>query len=147
MEVLERLFDVDKISIGRAMTGVAQLVGWCPTKWKVASSIPDQGTCLGCRFSPRSMNLQEATDQCFSLTSMFLFLSPSLALSIINKNLKHWVGGEKKKAFLFWIFRLDYHNIPLKQIRVQIKCVYLSKRSCLHHSLLLPSLYSAYCRV
>ena len=30
------------------LAGVAQLVGYCPTKWKVAGSIPGQHTCLGC---------------------------------------------------------------------------------------------------
>ena len=33
-----------------ALAGVAQLVGHCPAKQKVAGLIPSQGTCLGCRF-------------------------------------------------------------------------------------------------
>ena len=40
----------------------------------VVGSIPCQGTHLGCRFDPPSRCIQEATGQCFSLTSMFLSL-------------------------------------------------------------------------
>ena len=36
----------------RALTGVAQLVGCHPVKWKVPGSIPGQGICLGCWFGP-----------------------------------------------------------------------------------------------
>ena len=35
-----------------ALTSVGQLLGCCPTNRKVASSIPGQGTCLGCGFGP-----------------------------------------------------------------------------------------------
>ena len=63
-----------------AMAGVAQLVGRHPTKWRVTGWSPSQGTCLGCRFSPRSW--WEATTQCFSLTLMFLSLSLSLPLPL-----------------------------------------------------------------
>ena len=68
------------------LTGVAQLVGHCSTKQKVATgSIPGQGTCLGRKFGPQSGRVQKATDQCFSLTSMFLpSLSSSLPLSLKN---------------------------------------------------------------
>ena len=34
------------------LTGVTQLVGHHPAKRKVPSSIPSQGTCLGCSFGP-----------------------------------------------------------------------------------------------
>ena len=42
----------------------------------------------GCRFDSQSGHLQEATDECFFLTSMFLSTSSSLhfSLSKINKN-------------------------------------------------------------
>ena len=33
---------------------------------KVAGSIPSQGTCLDCRFSPRLGHVQAAIDCCFS---------------------------------------------------------------------------------
>ena len=52
----------------------------------VAGSIPDQGTCLGCRFSPRSGVLgrvQEAPDLMFLShidVSLPLFLPPFLPL-------------------------------------------------------------------
>ena len=36
-----------------ALTGVVQLVGCCPAKQKVTSSIPGQGACLGCGFCPQ----------------------------------------------------------------------------------------------
>ena len=63
----------------KVLTGVAQLVGHRPTKQKVAGSIP--GTYLGCRFG----YIQEATNQSFSLTLMFLSLSFSLP-SPLSKN-------------------------------------------------------------
>ena len=40
--------------ISAALTGVAQSVGRHPAKQNVTGSIPDQGTCLGCWFSPWS---------------------------------------------------------------------------------------------
>ena len=70
-------------------------VGWSSshkaTKQKVASSIPSQGTCLGFRFGPQLGRVQEATDQCFSLTLMLLSLSPSLPFSQIHKFKKIYV--------------------------------------------------------
>ena len=67
-----------------ALTSVARLVGRRPAKRKVICLIPGQGTCPGCRFSPPSGCIQEATNQCFSP-----FLSPSLLLSLkINCFLK-----------------------------------------------------------
>ena len=61
-----------------ALAGVAQLVGYHPTNQKVTGSIPGQGKCLGCGFGPQSGRVREATDRCFSLTSMFVSLSFSL---------------------------------------------------------------------
>ena len=61
-----------------AQTVVAQLAGCCPATQKVTGSIPSQGTCLG--FGPvPSWDEGEATNQCFSRTSMFL--SPPSPLS------------------------------------------------------------------
>ena len=37
-----------------ALVGVAQLVGALSYNPKVVGSTPNQGTCLGCRFGPRS---------------------------------------------------------------------------------------------
>lgn len=34
------------------LAGVAQLVGHLPVHWKVADSIPCQGTCLSCSLIP-----------------------------------------------------------------------------------------------
>ena len=49
-----------------------------PAHQKVVGWISSQGTYLGCRFNPQKGCEQEATDQCFSLTSMSL--SPWLSL-------------------------------------------------------------------
>ena len=49
---------------------VAQLVGLSS---HIMDSIPVQGTYLGCKFDPWLGHVQEAADQCFSLTLMFLF--------------------------------------------------------------------------
>ena len=63
-----------------------------PINEKVVGSMPGQGTHLGCRFSPRSGYIQEATDQCFSLMLMFSFLSHSLPYTAdilrISKSIK-----------------------------------------------------------
>ena len=61
-----------------ALTGVSLWVQRCPINWKVAGSISGQGVCLGCRPGPPAGSMQEATDQCFSCTSMFLSLLLSL---------------------------------------------------------------------
>ena len=54
-----------------ALAAVAQLVGCHPVKQKFASSIPSQGTYLGCGPGPQLGCEQEATNKCFSLTLMF----------------------------------------------------------------------------
>ena len=78
---------------------ITALAGWLsgfehpPTHQKVAGLIPFQGTYPGWGFYPPSRCMQEATDWCFSLTSMFLSL-PS-TLSKINKH--PWVRIKKKK--------------------------------------------------
>ena len=79
------------------MTGVAQLVGCHPTKRKVTSSIPDQGTCLGCGLRPWSGHVQEATDRCFSLTSMFLIFSFSLSSSPLKINKYTYFKKQKRE--------------------------------------------------
>ena len=61
-----------------AVTGEAQWVGCCPTKLKVASSIPRQSTGLAYGFGRQLQREQEATNTCFSLTSVFLSFSSSL---------------------------------------------------------------------
>ena len=47
----------------QALNYVAQWVGRRPTKRKVMSSIPTQGTCLGCGFGPQLGSIQETTNQ------------------------------------------------------------------------------------
>ena len=70
----------------RALAGVAQLIEASSCNWKVVGWIPGQGTSLDCGFSPRSGHVQEATNRCFSLISMFFSFSLSLPspLSKIN---------------------------------------------------------------
>ena len=70
---------------GQALTGVAQWVGHHPTKQKIMGWIPGQSKCLDSGFDPWSGCKQEATDQCFSLTSTSLSLSFSL-LSPLSEN-------------------------------------------------------------
>ena len=48
---------------------MAQLIGHHPVNQKVEGSIPSQGTCPGCQFSPQSGRVQKGNQ------SMFLFLS------------------------------------------------------------------------
>ena len=67
-EGLSLLPSVNNKTFSEVLTGVAQLVGCCSAKQKVAGSIPSQGTCLGCGFRPSSGHIQEATEQSFSLT-------------------------------------------------------------------------------
>ena len=70
-----------------ALTGVAQLVGSCPTKRKVTNLVPSQGTLPGLQVLSLVGDVQEATGLCFPPTSMFLSLSLSFPspLSKINK--------------------------------------------------------------
>ena len=60
------------------LTGVAQLVWHRLAKRKVTGLTPRQDTCLGGGWGPEPEYLQEATEQCFSLTSMLFSLSFSL---------------------------------------------------------------------
>ena len=57
-----------------------------PAAWRIVNSIPGLCTSLHCRFGPLSGHMREATNQCFSLTSMFLF--PSFFLPLY----KHVLG-------------------------------------------------------
>ena len=72
-------------------TALARWLSWLEhhsTLQKVVGSIPGQGTFPGCWFSPWSGRVEEATDPCFSLTSMFLF--PLSSLSQISKHILWW---------------------------------------------------------
>ena len=74
----------------RALAGIYQLAGHRPTNWKVAGSIPGQGTYLGCSLVPsqgaseRQLINISLTHWCFSPS-----LPPFFSLSLkINKYLK-----------------------------------------------------------
>ena len=73
-----------------ALASVTQLVGMSSCNLKIPSLIPGWGICLGCRLDSPLGRVQQAADQCFSLTSMFFSsLSPFPSLSNENKiNLK-----------------------------------------------------------
>ena len=77
---------------------VAPLAGVLSCNQKVASSIPNQGTYLGCGFVPQSGCMHEAMNQCFSLSSMFL----SSCLHSYLKVMKKMSSGEdlKKKSII-----------------------------------------------
>ena len=62
---------------------------------KIAGSIPNQDTYLGC-LDPRPPVLQEATDRCFSVTLLFISLPLSLPLSL-KSNEKISLSEDKKK--------------------------------------------------
>ena len=63
----------------RTLTGVwLSWLGIILAKQKVTGLITGQGMCLGCGFSPHSVCIREATNQCFFHTSMFVSLSFSL---------------------------------------------------------------------
>ena len=79
------------------LTGVAQLVGSSSRNQKAVASILGQGTYPHCRFNPWSRCIWEATNQCFSLTSMFLSLPFSLCLSLKAMKKKSSLGEDLKK--------------------------------------------------
>ena len=90
-----------------ALAGVARWVGCCPANPKAAGMIPGQGTCLGCGFTPQSGCVWEATDQYFSLASMFLSLSlhslprslKSISMPLGEDKNKRKKGKERKRTF------------------------------------------------
>ena len=53
-----------------------------PINQKVVGSIPGQGACLGCGFSPWWGHVQEATNGCFSHQCLSPSHPPSLSLSL-----------------------------------------------------------------
>ena len=61
------------------LASVAHLLGASSRNQSFDGSIPSQSTFLDCGFNPWSRHIWEATHWCFSLTSMFLSLPPSLS--------------------------------------------------------------------
>ena len=79
------------------VTALAEWLSWLKhhsIQQKVAGSNPGQGPYLGCGFDPQLGHIQEATDWCFSLTSMFLSLStplsPHFSLYKISECILRW---------------------------------------------------------
>ena len=58
----------------------------CLAKQDVSGLVPCQGICPGCGFGPQSGCVQEATDQCFSVTLMFLSLAHPVSNNSNNNN-------------------------------------------------------------
>ena len=72
------LANLNNKCFGIALTGVAQVV-WDATKQKITGLSLSRGTCLGGWPGPQLGHVREATDQCFSHTSIFLSLPSSLS--------------------------------------------------------------------
>ena len=99
---------------------LAKWLSWLeghPTHQKVGSWIPSQGTHLACRFSPQYGQVWEATNRCFSFTSVFLSLPVSLK---INKHIFGW-GLEEK----FVIWKLTYYFKDLTALKNYVKSTLL----------------------
>ena len=76
----------------------AQLVGASSHTPKAAGWIRSEGTNPRCRFETWSGRLREATNQCFSLTSVFLSLSlPSSSLKITKQSSPEKSGEDYKR--------------------------------------------------
>ena len=96
--------------IKKHLFALARWLSWVnrhPVHQNVAGSIPVQGTCLGWGFDPQLGHMWEASDWCFSLTSVSLSLSLSLLPSLkINKHILRWgLKKKKKKEISFWLER------------------------------------------
>ena len=63
-----------------------------PVDQRIAGSIPSQGTCLSCEFSPGSGHIWEATNPCFSLSH---WCSPPTPCSL--KSISMSSGEDQKK--------------------------------------------------
>ena len=97
---------------------LAQLVGAVSRTPKVSGSIPGQGTYLGFR------SIWEATNQCFFLTSMVLFLSLSRSPHHSLKSINISSGEDKKKrrksaeSKIDWRFEIkEYLKQTMKRTR------------------------------
>ena len=65
-----------------ALASVAQWIESQPTNWKVTSSTPSQGTCMGCRPGPQLVTCnRQPIDVFLTHWCFFSSLSPSLTLS------------------------------------------------------------------
>ena len=96
---------------GFTLLSLAQLVGESFHKPKGHWFEPWSGHFLGCGFHPLSGYTWEATNQCFSLTSMFSpFLFPSFPLSWKSINMS--LGEDKKivQEFLLIYLHINYRT-------------------------------------
>ena len=76
----DKIVKMERRKLDSALAGVAQWIECCPANWKVASSIPGYGTRLDwAQAKLPSLGVGETTNQYFSQTWMFLYLSFSLS--------------------------------------------------------------------
>ena len=77
----------------QALAGVAQWIGYWLASWKVAGSIPSQGTCLGCGPGPQLGPVRGNRSMYLSHIAVSLFSLPSLLN--VNKilNPKTWIAN------------------------------------------------------
>ena len=61
-KVRRQPIECKKTLASQALTSIDQLVEHHPARQRVASVIPSQGTCLGCRASPWLGCMQQAAD-------------------------------------------------------------------------------------
>ena len=76
-------------------SALARWLSWLehgPIYQEAAGSMPGQVTYIGCGFNPWLGCGQEATNKCFSLTLMYVFLFLPLPLSSLSKISEHILG-------------------------------------------------------
>ena len=105
---------------------VAQLVKVSLCTPKICGLIPSQGTYLGCGFIPWLGCMQEATNRCFFLTSLFLSFSfpfpPRFPHSKINK---HILTAYFMTEIWHVLFPFTFFN-PCTLATIIVLCIYES---------------------
>ena len=102
-----------------ALASVAQLVGALSHTPKACGFDSQSGHILGCGFYPQLEGMQEAADQCFSVSlSVSLPLSVSLSLSSSLRSMKISPWWKiKKQKFLPWLYQSGNHRKSSLQIQ------------------------------
>ena len=109
---------------------MAQLVRHHPAKQKVSGSTPSRGTCLGCRFHPRSEVIQKAANWCSSVTSMFFSLSFSIPSPLSkNKQIKSCKKLNIKSTLLY-----QWDRVENPEINPNIYCQWVFEKASRVHN-------------